>query len=154
MMLVIEMLNSAHMAKIHYAKACVGMSDAEYRALLGRHGVKSSKDLKRSQFGEVIRDFCAAGFYDRPADLMRQVEGTRMDDGERVLLEIMAVHLAALDKPWVYANGIARRKYGITSVLACNHKQLYGINGALMWMRNNAKIRKNGRKAEVIPFRG
>lgn len=49
-------------ALIHVAKSRLGMSEEEYRELLGQFGVKSSNDLSRGQFRELLECFVELGF--------------------------------------------------------------------------------------------
>jgi len=49
-------------ALIHVAKSRLGMSEADYRDLLGQFGVKSSNDLSQAQFKELLECFVELGF--------------------------------------------------------------------------------------------
>lgn len=49
-------------ALIHVAKSHLGMSDEDYRELLRQFGVKSSNDLSRAQFKELLECFVELGF--------------------------------------------------------------------------------------------
>ena len=52
-------------AKIHIAKQQLGMSDDEYRSMLSRFGVESSKDLAQNQWASVEAYLKKLGFVAR-----------------------------------------------------------------------------------------
>jgi len=58
-------INNAQKAKIHIAKKQLGMTEAEYRAMLSRFGVESSKDLTQKQWTLVESYLGKLGFVPR-----------------------------------------------------------------------------------------
>lgn len=56
-------MNRASLAKIHIARKEMGLSEEQYRDLLGqRYGVASSKELNESQAADLLVAFAAMGW--------------------------------------------------------------------------------------------
>lgn len=61
------------LAKIHIAKKELGMSDADYRGLLGwKFGVESAKDLKPKQVTVLLNHFRAKGWQQKKPTTVKQ----------------------------------------------------------------------------------
>jgi phage gp16-like protein len=56
------MIDNNKKAVIHIAKVQVGMSDVEYRDLLGSVGATSSTELTQTGFKQVMEHFKSLGF--------------------------------------------------------------------------------------------
>ncbi|KHA57142.1 hypothetical protein NM74_07970 [Aeromonas hydrophila] len=129
-------MRNGQMAKIHIAKAQLGLDDAEYRALLGRvAGVSSAKDLNPRQMGAVLAAFEKLGWQPKaPAKQGRKrpnVKTTR----ERLIGKIEA-QLAAAGRPWAYADAMALRICKVERVEWCDEPQLQKLVAALNYDAN------------------
>lgn len=136
-------MRNGQMAKIHIAKAQLGLDDEEYRSLLGRvAGVSSAKDLNPRQIGAVLAAFEALGWQPKaPAKQGRKrpnVKATR----ERLLGKIEA-QLAAADRKWAYVDAMALRMCKVERVEWCDETQLQKLIIAL-----NYDAKRNGRGYE------
>lgn len=62
------MISKGKLAQIHIAKAQLGLSDEDYRAILARTaGVSSAKELTNRTVGGVMHEFRRLGFQPKPA---------------------------------------------------------------------------------------
>lgn len=57
-------LNARQLAKVHTAVKQLDLSDAEYRELLGRLGVRSSKELNNDELDTLLDWFVELGYTD------------------------------------------------------------------------------------------
>jgi hypothetical protein len=57
-------LNARQLAKVHTAVKQLGMSDADYRELLGRLGVRSSKELNNDELDTLLNWLVELGYTD------------------------------------------------------------------------------------------
>ena len=55
-------VTTGQLALIHVAKKELGLSDEDYRAILGQYGVSSSKDLTMAGFEQVMEHMGRLGF--------------------------------------------------------------------------------------------
>lgn len=129
-------MRNGQLAKIHIAKAQLGLDDEEYRALLGRvAGVSSAKDLNPRQVGAVLAAFEKLGWEPKqPATQGRKrpnVKTTR----QRLLGKIEA-QLAAAGRPWAYADALALRICKVERMEWCDDAQLQKIIAALNYDAN------------------
>ena len=99
------------MAKIHIAKAQLGLDDAEYRALLARvAGVSSAKELNPRQIGAVLAEFERLGWQPMAP---KKKHGRRPSVGKSrkgILSKIEAL-LADAGRPWAYAKSMAHHMF-------------------------------------------
>jgi len=84
------MIKNSQKSIIHVAKAKVGMTETEYRAMLEGFGAASSSDLNQREFEAVMKHFEKLGFVSRKkfhkpaaskARLMSKVEAIKADLG-------------------------------------------------------------------------
>jgi len=131
------------LAKIHIAKKQLGLSDDIYRGILAvRYGVESAKDLKISELIDLCRHFEKLGFKPRPPKKRPSVASER----EPLIKKIVAQsHDLGVPIP-EYANGIAKKMFGIDYFAWCTPDQLHKIVAALSYhqkRRENVKT-ENG----------
>ena len=136
-------MRNGQMAKIHIAKAQLGLDDEEYRSLLGRvAGVSSAKDLNPRQIGAVLAAFEKLGWQPKaPAKQGRKrpnVKTTR-----QLLLGKIEAQLAAADRKWAYADAMALRMCKVERVEWCDERQLQKLIAAL-----NYDAKRHGRGYE------
>jgi len=126
---------------IHVAKSKTGMSDAEYRDLLGSIGLQSCVGLDQAGFDYVMAHFEKLGFKIRAT--RRRPRSRRKfnkvpESKERLMRKVGAV-LADCGLTWSYADAMARHMFGIDAVQWCNPDQLYRIVAALSYHQNRRK---------------
>jgi len=121
------------LAQIHIAKAQLGMDDDTYRSMLWAVArVRSAKDLDHAGRAKVLAHLKRSGFKpappkkpdpDRPHNIDSNARGPQLKKIEALLL--------SADRRWAYANGIAQRMFGITSIAMCDEDHLQKIIAAL-----------------------
>ena len=106
------MISRANTAKIHIARQQLGLTDEDYRALLGRvAGVTSSKQLTERTCSRVLQELERLGFQPKPSSKARgKPHNFKKLDAEITKIEAL---LADLQLPWSYADAIAKRMFGI-----------------------------------------
>jgi phage gp16-like protein len=139
------------LAKIHIAKAQLGLDDDAYRAVLAAHGVESSKDLDLKGLETVLTHMEKLGWqakvarsrkrdaHGAPKNLGRgQGKGNAKPYDRSLLLTkieaLLADKGAAQDEhvPWDYAAAILKRMYKLDRLEWANTDQLRGVMVALM----------------------
>lgn len=124
------MISKGKLAKIHIAKAQLGLSDDEYRAILARTaGVRSAKALTDRNVGAVLHEFKRLGW--QPKAPKRTGRKPNTFTREEMLHKIEA-QLSELGASWSYAEAIARRQTGIAKLdWLKTEKQFKGVIAAL-----------------------
>lgn len=133
------------LAKIHVAKRDMALSEEVYRDILQtRHGVQSAASLSLAQMKSLIQHFKRLGWQTNSKPDRRP--GTKPGspvEGKRALLSKIEAQLAEVEKPWAYADGIARRVCKVDLVAWCTPAQLRKIVAAL-----NYDAQRRGRTAK------
>ena len=127
------MLSKKQKALLHVAKVRLGLSDAEYRAMLGSFGVRSAKDkhFTQTKFDKLMRHLKTLGFVTTQEPIKsKQRLLNRIDD-----------QLESLGLKRGYADAICRHIFGIDLCAWCDADQLHRIAAALNYhtMRNRQK---------------
>jgi len=122
------------LAKIHIAKKQLGMDDATYREMLFNvTGFQSAADLNRTQRWAVITHLKARGFRSRH-DSAKSSGMNRTTAARRApLLSKIGAILADLRLPWAYADGMAKRMFGVDKVRWLRPDQLHKVTAALIY---------------------
>lgn len=123
-------IEKRHIALIHVAKASLGLSEEDYRAMLNSIGVTTSKDLNALQFDEIMRRFEAAGFQSINRKGGKKKPPRPVSSKEALTKKIVAI-LADTGLPWSYADGIAKKMFGLDSIRFCNETELWKVTAAL-----------------------
>lgn len=136
-------MRNGQMAKIHIAKAQLGLDDEEYRSLLGRvAGVSSAKDLNPRQIAAVLAAFEKLGWQPKaPAKQGRKRPNVK-SSRQRMLSKIEA-QLAEAGRTWAYADAMALRICKVERVEWCDEPQLQKLIAAL-----NYDAKRHGRGYE------
>jgi phage gp16-like protein len=121
------------LAKIHIAKAQLGLDDDTYRALLARvAGVRSAKELSPRQIGAVLAEFQRLGWTPKPAN--KAGRSTPKPAAERkALVGKIEAQLADAGRPWAYADAMALRMFKVERVEWCDTDQLRRLVAALTY---------------------
>lgn len=125
-------LRNVNLAKIHIAKAQLGMDDASYRALLARvAGVKSAKELTPRQVSAVLAEFQRLGW--QPTNNPRAGR-TRPNPAQsrQALMGKVEALLAEAGRPWAYADALAVQMWKIQRVEWLDDNQLQRLMQALI----------------------
>lgn len=110
------MIHRGKLAQIHIAKSQLGLSDDEYRALLGRvAGVSSAKDLTNRNVGAVINELQRLGWKPAPAKKAGRKAPRPPRTRATVMRKVEAL-LADAGRPWAYADGMAKHMFGADRV--------------------------------------
>ncbi|MBD5416977.1 MAG: regulatory protein GemA [Desulfovibrio sp.] len=147
---VSEEMRKALLAKIHVAKKQLGLTDAEYRAMLeGNFGVSSAAHLDGEGLQRMVFELRAYGFRPkrgharRGTSRKRTVPATLAKDdtgqGRKKLMQKIEAQLAekgrveGTDMPWAYAVSILKKQSGgvTRSLDQATPEQLRGVIAAL-----------------------
>jgi len=137
------MISKNKLAQIHVAKAQLGLSDDEYRAILARTaGVSSAKELTDRNVGAVIHEFRRLGFQPKAPKRAGRVPNNLYRDEMVAKIE---AQLSELGASWGYAEAIARRQTGIARIeWLKTEKQYRGVIAAL-----DVELEKRDRLAAI-----
>lgn len=123
------------LAKIHIAKAQLGLDDGAYRAMLWTLArVRSAKDLDHGGRAAVLEHCKALGFKApgrKPKRVPRHAGRPHSTDTRPPLQKIEAL-LAEAKRPWAYAVRMAMKLYAKERLEFCASDELQGIIAALM----------------------
>ena len=119
------MLDRKKIALVHIAKAKTGMTEEEYRDLLGSLNAASSKDLTPKTFKQIMKRFKALGFVSRSRQAQRRVQN--LPPEKQTIMKKLEAILKAMDLPWSYADGIAQKRFGVDTVQWLTPKDLMRV---------------------------
>lgn len=121
------------LAKIHIAKAQLGLDDDTYRAILARvAGVRSAKELGPRQVGALLAEFQRLGWQPAaPKRAGRKVPKPAQERGK--LVGKIEALLAEAGRPWAYADAMAQKMFGVERVEWCDSDQLGRLVAALAY---------------------
>ena len=122
------------LAKIHIAKAQLGLDDETYRSLLARvAGVRSSKELNPRQIGRVLAEFERLGWKPKPSSKAKSRAKPKPADASKALINKIEAQLADAGRPWAYADAMALRMFKVERVEWCDTDQLRRLVAALAY---------------------
>jgi phage gp16-like protein len=125
-----DRMRQRDLARIHSAKKQLGLDDETYRDLLhGLTGKFSAGDMTRRERWTILQEMSRLGAT-APA---KKRPGMPLDPAPEKarLLSKIGSQLAIADRPWVYANAISKRMFGVDLIQWCNPDQLRRIVAAL-----------------------
>lgn len=137
-----DQIRVKQLAKIHLLAKQAGLDEEAYRYMLRQvAGVDSAAKLDDAGRRKVLDHLRrqrggGRGYPGRPHNL-----GSGADSGAQ-LAKVEAL-LAEAKRPWAYADGLARRMYGVERVAWCQPEQLRGLIAALM-----KDAQRHGRRTE------
>lgn len=145
----VETRRKRDLQRIHAAARNLGLDDDTYRALLERvTGKRSAADLTARQRQAVLDDFARLGWrpkdHRRPTSPRPPASGGRQAPvsdlpltgpgwGKDRLLGKIGALLADAGRGWAYADGCARKMFGLESLRFCDPDQLRRIVAALSY---------------------
>jgi phage gp16-like protein len=148
----LPLIGKKEKALIHVAKSRLGMSEEDYRAVLASVGVKSSSELNHVQLDEVMKRFEAGGFVGRSGKRGAGSGKRRAaTDPKAPLLKKIGAILADTGLTWEYADGIARKMFGVQCAGWCDVEQLWKVAAALSIYQKRKRNRaaKKGERGYV-----
>lgn len=145
------------LAKIHIGKKQLGIDDQTYRDMLfDIAGVESAADLDGRGRDAVIKHLIRRGFKPAPkkpqgyksTHKSAKASGmhTQSSPERAPLLSKIGAILADLDLSWPYADGIAKRMFGIDKVRWLNPVQLRKVVAALVYRQKKLKADAHNEK--------
>jgi phage gp16-like protein len=132
-------IDRKRIALLHIARAQIGMSDEDYRAMLGSFGVASSVDLSTRQFAQVMDRMKAGGFEGRSDGPPGAPRIPSVETQKRRMIVKMDQVLGEIGAGFEYADGMARRMFDVEKVQWLEVGQLYKVLQALMIHRDRKK---------------
>jgi len=117
-------LSTKQIAKLHVAKKQLGLSEDEYRAILSRFGVSSSKELKQRQWVAVESYLYKIGF--KPMINRKQTQDRRANYINKITAILLDCKLTTN-----YADGIAKQMFG-KEIINCNTNEVKAVMIALI----------------------
>lgn len=135
-----DQLRKAELAQIHIAKVQLALDDDTYRALLLQvTGKTSSKDLTWQGRKALLDHFKKLGFKVKAKKAERSAPVVKKDKAS--LIAKIEAQLAEAQRPWSYADGMAKRICKVDRIEWCDATQLMKIIAAL-----NYDAQRHGRK--------
>lgn len=126
------MISKGKLAQIHIAKAQLGLSDEDYRAILARTaGVSSAKQLTNRTVGGVMHELRRLGFTPKPAKKAGR-KAPRPPATRKVVMNKVEALLAHAGRPWAYADGMAQRMFQVQRIDWIDDDQLQRLMQALI----------------------
>jgi len=130
---------NAQIAKIHIAKAQLGMDDETYRAFLMRvAGVQSSKPLTPKQLGRVLFELEKLGFKPTISKKAGRARPKLPQSRQKILAKIEAL-LSEAGRPFAYADGMAQQMFKRQRLEWLTDRELYKLMQALIVDANRRK---------------
>jgi len=121
------------LALLHVAKAQLGIEDGLWREMLAAFGVESSKYLTQAQVADLVKHLQRGGFKPRPRP-----------KGKEDYLRAIAAALDFLGLPLTYADGVAKRMFGIEKLAWCSPDQAHKVQIALMYPQRRRREDAHG----------
>ncbi len=124
---------------VHVARQQLGLSEDEYRGMLSSVGVSSSKELDYRAFDELMKQLRARGF--NSLGETKKAAGMHSDlpKEKQPMLSWIEAILADLKMPWKYADGVAKKMFGVDSLRWCTTDQTYKLLQALLIFQKRKK---------------
>lgn len=119
---------------IHAARRQMAWDETTYRAILERvTGKTTAADLNAKERKAVLDDFARLGWKAKTRKGHRK-PGTVGEDRQKLVNKIEA-YLADAQRPWAYADAMAKRICKVDSVRFCDQDQLRKLVAALEYDR-------------------
>lgn len=133
------MISNAKKAVIHVAKAQVGMSDEEYRDLLGSVGVESSTKLNNKTFSVVMGHFEQLGFKTKSKTRSKR-KIDNLPQGKKAYMKKLEAILLDMGKTWAYVDSIAKSRFKVEKVQWLKMPELKKLTQMMIiWQKRQQK---------------
>jgi len=124
-------LSRNQISMIHIAKNQIGMSDIEYRDMLLRFGVTSSKFLNAGQWDDVYQYLCNCGFIPSHKSARKSGMHKKPARSRQFLVSKVKALLTDMDLPWGYVDELSRRICKVDRFRFVPKNEIYKIITAL-----------------------
>jgi len=125
-------MKQAALAKIHIAKKELGLDDGTYRAMLQSiAGVSSSKDLTAFGTAKVLAHLERCGW--KPKSSAAASRKPKASASCKRLVGKIEALLAEAQRPWAYADAMAKRMFEVEKVDWLTPEQLVSVVAALAY---------------------
>jgi phage gp16-like protein len=123
---------NVQLSKIHIAKKDLGLDEETYRSLLKRvTGATSAKDLGPMQVVAVLAELGRLGWQPKSKPKGRSAPNVAPDRAK--LVGKIEAFMAEAQRPWEYADGMAKRMFKVDRVEWLDAKQLGSMVSALTY---------------------
>ena len=120
------MIDNNKKAVIHIAKAQTGMTEVEYRDLLGSVGAKSSKDLNNITFEKVMTRFEMLGF--RTVSKTRKTRKvSNLPKDKRAMMKKLEAIILSMGLNWAYVDAIAKKRFNVDAAQWLEGEELFKL---------------------------
>ncbi|WP_176724160.1 regulatory protein GemA [Desulfoplanes formicivorans] len=120
------------LAKIHIAKKDLGLSDDAYRAILAEvGGAESAGDLDSYGLTRVVAHMRKLGFEPRRSKQNGALPADKASQIKRIWAQCYSLGRPVPE----YADGLARKMWGVDRVVWCSHDQLQSMTAALAYQQ-------------------
>lgn len=133
------MSRQALLAKIHIAKKDLSLDDDTYRAILGRFGVSSSRDLTIAQMDLVLREFIGKGWQPKQTKSGRRPRPVASREALMGKIEALLADKAkrqGAPVSWNYGHAVAKRVCKVDRLDFCDNVMLGKVIAALSYDQN------------------
>ena len=134
-------MRNRELARIHIAKSQLAMDDDVYRATVravSNQRTDSARDLDYAEREKLLEHFRRLGWKDGGGRLRRKHAAR----DKQAMIDKVSAMLSQSMRPWAYADGVAKRMFGVQKVDWLDHEQLRRLVTALEYDR-----RRRERKA-------
>lgn len=114
------MISNKKKALIHVAKKQVALTEEEYRSLLARVGVESSRDLNNRTFNYVMDRFNDLGF--RSKKSQRKI--SNLPHGKKALMKKLMAIILDMKLSWAYVDSISKSRFKVETAQWLDQGQL------------------------------
>lgn len=135
------------LAKIHMAKAQLAMDDDVYRdtvRAIANQRTSTAKDLDYAERAKLLEHFRRLGWKDRG-----YTPAKRVAEQKQKLMDKLHAQLAAAQRQWAYADGMARRMFKIQKVDWLNAEQLRKLVAAMEYDRRRREAKLAAEQPEA-----
>jgi phage gp16-like protein len=133
---------NGQLAQIHIAKKDLGLDDETYRDMLFTIArVRSSSELDHAGRAKVLDHLKKCGFKPKAGGFKKGAPAGA--PSKTALISKVGALLTVLDKPWPYADGMAKKMFKVEKLIWLTPQQLHKLVAALEY----AKLRKSAPNA-------
>lgn len=133
-------MRSRDLAMIHIAKKYLGLDDDTYRDMLWTVArVRSSGELDHAGRANVLTHLKARGWKPKRSGFKTEPPKNVKMSSVALVSKIGAL-LTVLDKPWAYADGMAKKMFKVEKLTWCTPQQLHKMVAALEYAKARVSV--------------
>ena len=143
-----DVVTAKQIQKIQCARRKAGIDDEAWNAMKESVGAKSTRDLTSRQFESLLSRIEGPGHPAEPRKQWKPLHKSAKKSGmtqrppadkEAMIRKIEAI-LTELKLPWGYADGMARKMFGVENLRFCDGEQTYKLLQALTVYQRRKKV--------------